>query len=504
VILSAPGGNVTLACSVIMINATSGTIGPPFTGGVQQVTIAPFAANASWVSVALAPAQYLGVVPGGGTQGVLPGGFGPIPGVPPFPAGPATVGGGLQAIQICANPSSLPAVPGTYFTSVAFNGAGVSNVVPSCVVGNQLGQTCVNVEFLVSGGGVAPTKAIFGEIGITRNTPAGAPTFSNLLWVLDANGNNAFDPAVCTGPPQNSCTGDKFKFFGLNGDTPVTGDWDGTGVIRMAIFRCTLPSATVPAPGFCQFFIDLNNSGTFDGTFGGDAILTFGLPGDVPVVGDWNGSGTTKIGVFRNSASAASGAACPAPSAAGTLQPMCWIVDVGPGVAGLPPSVALTSGANAFDPTGLYTKTYYYGNPGDKPVVSNWSGASTPNGPVDGVGVFTCPTAGSNCTWTVSSSGTNMPIAGDAKFTFGVGGTDQPIVGNWGANPLTKKRIGVLRTASVTVPCPAITTGPQTGTVSNSCWIVDTNGSGVLDLTDQVYQFGAPGDVPVVGFWTMP
>ena len=31
-----------------------------------------------------------------------------------------------------------------------------------------------------------------------------------------------------------------------------------------------------------------------------DAIFPFGgVPGDIPVTGDWNGSGTTKAGVYR-------------------------------------------------------------------------------------------------------------------------------------------------------------------------------------------------------------
>ncbi|MEZ5584615.1 MAG: hypothetical protein R3F37_19245 [Candidatus Competibacteraceae bacterium] len=35
---------------------------------------------------------------------------------------------------------------------------------------------------------------------------------------------------------------------------------------------------------------------------GQDACLfnSFGAPGDLPAAGDWNGSGTDKVGVFRN------------------------------------------------------------------------------------------------------------------------------------------------------------------------------------------------------------
>jgi hypothetical protein len=70
-------------------------------------------------------------------------------------------------------------------------------------------------------------------------------------------------------------------------------------------------------------------------------------------------------------------------------------------------------------------------------------------------------------------------------FNFGLTG-DIPVVGNWNGNGTTsRKRIGVFR--------------PATGQ-----WVFDTNGNGQFDLTDQFVSFGLPGDLPVVGFWTMP
>ena len=49
-----------------------------------------------------------------------------------------------------------------------------------------------------------------------------------------------------------------------------------------------------------SWYIDRNRNGGYDGTAAGDETFSFGQSGDVPVVGDWTGSGTVKIGVFRN------------------------------------------------------------------------------------------------------------------------------------------------------------------------------------------------------------
>jgi hypothetical protein len=93
------------------------------------------------------------------------------------------------------------------------------------------------------------------------NQVAGAPAPGTALaaWAFDSNGDNAFELT------------DKFpRFFGLNGDMAVAGDWVGSGIVRIGVFRC-------PAAGVCQWYIDLNNNGRWDGPFGGDAIWSFGV-----------------------------------------------------------------------------------------------------------------------------------------------------------------------------------------------------------------------------------
>lgn len=99
-------------------------------------------------------------------------------------------------------------------------------------------------------------------------------------WLLDANGNGTWDGAV---------GGDRLvKSFGTSGGLPVVGDWDGTGIVRIGIFRRG------------EWRLDLNGNDTWDGAAGGDRLIgAFGRTGDRPVVGDWDGTGSTRVGVYR-------------------------------------------------------------------------------------------------------------------------------------------------------------------------------------------------------------
>jgi len=70
------------------------------------------------------------------------------------------------------------------------------------------------------------------------------------------------------------------------GDLPVTGDWDGNGTTQVGLFR--------PRTG--EWLLDYNGNRTWDGC-SKDRCLSFGIVGQ-PVSGDWDGTGTSKIGVF--------------------------------------------------------------------------------------------------------------------------------------------------------------------------------------------------------------
>jgi uncharacterized delta-60 repeat protein len=78
--------------------------------------------------------------------------------------------------------------------------------------------------------------------------------------------------------------------FGIAGDTPVPGDYDGDGIQDLAVFR----------DGTGDWFtrkIYLNNCAPMDCT----EQVHFGLPGDLPAPGDFDGDGTTDRAVFRPS-----------------------------------------------------------------------------------------------------------------------------------------------------------------------------------------------------------
>jgi hypothetical protein len=266
----------------------------------------------------------------------------------------------------------------------------------------------------------------FFQIGVFRGPSGGLGTFA-----LDVNGNYNYDSGV-----------DKFRFFGLGGDRPVAGDWFGIGVVSLGVFRC-------PTAGVCQWYIDANNNGTWDGVAGGDLIWTFGLSGDLPIVGDWKGDGISRIGVMR----------CPPLGQPGLCT---WYLDAG--------------NKHTYDPNTVVITQY--GLPGDLPVVNNWLGT----GAIDQIGVFRCPQPNSGvCTWIVDSNGDGAYQTTDAQYSYGLSG-DMPIIGAWFG--VGRKRLGVFR---------------------NGTLILNVIGNNMFTLgQDLISSFGLPGDLPVIGYWTMP
>jgi hypothetical protein len=197
--------------------------------------------------------------------------------------------------------------------------------------------------------------------------------------------------------------------FGLEDDVPVSGDWDGSGVTRAGVFRKGI------------WYLDWNNSGEWDD---GDRQVAFGLPGDLPVVGDWNHTGVTKLGVFRN----------------GT-----WVLDW-----------------NGDQRPGPGNRTFVFGTTGDIPVAGDWDGSG-----VTRIGIFR------RGTWFLDTNGDFQLDSQDKTATFGLA-ADQPVPGDWNGAGVT--RLGVFRKGQ---------------------WILDSNGNRHWDPEDAVITFGLPGDIGV-------
>jgi hypothetical protein len=181
----------------------------------------------------------------------------------------------------------------------------------------------------------------------------------------------------------SGCGPDGCYLYGAAGDTEVTGDWDGGGLVGMGVFRNG------------NWYLDYNGDGRWSGcgtTATTDRCYTYGMAGDIPVVGDWSGDGVSKIGLFRNGN---------------------WYLDYN--------GDAQWSGCGT---TAGTDRCYSYGMAGDMPVVGNWNGEG-----VVKIGVFR------NGMWYLDYKGTNIwigcgaPAEGgkDACVPFGMSG-DRPVV----------------------------------------------------------------------------
>jgi len=197
-------------------------------------------------------------------------------------------------------------------------------------------------------------------------------------WFIDDDGDGVVDRIFET------------PGFGGNEDFPVVGDWTGSGVDRIGIFR----------PSLNLWVLDIDNDGTLSG---GDRKVgpVFGNSGfggqpfaDLPVVGDWDGTGADRIGIFRASAS-------------------LWVLDID----------------NDSLPSSGDIVGFGLGQQGDIPVVGDWDGDGD-----DDIGVYRPSTGG----WF-------LDVDDDAEFTggtdieiSGLGGVGSiPVVGDWDGNPDT-------------------------------------------------------------------
>jgi len=292
---------------------------------------------------------------------------------------------------------------------------------------------------------------------ITYTVPAA--TTSTKVGIFRQPNNGAVGNGFCPpgGSPcfvlnkkgDDSTVGDTgVAFNGINGgilatDVPVSGDWTGSGHAAVGIFR----------PSTNQWWLDTNNNGIFDG---GDTAV-FVYPGlapsatDVPVTGDWRGIGKTCVGAFRSG--------------------FLWILDTNcDGVFQGPAAGTTYSGTDSVFGFG--------GIANDVPVVGNWDGLGKSEAGIVRGG-FLWVTDAANATAASQAS----HVAGNVIGFGGIAG-DVPVTGDWYGVGTTY--FGIVRGGFLWALDGAAPSAPQ----------ASHYGFG------SVFPYGgAAGDKPVTGKW---
>ena len=211
-------------------------------------------------------------------------------------------------------------------------------------------------------------------------------------------------------------------WYGMTGDVPLLGDWDGDGYDTPGMYR--------PTNGFAY----LTNTLPPDGGAGsGDPALTFffGGPGDQVFVGDWDGDGIDTLGISRN----------------GKIY---------------------LANTNA---TVIADQEFWFGTPTDIAF-----GGDPDRDGKDGVFLYR-PTSGFTYFTDTAPTDTNAVAPTDGTLFFGIP-TDRFVIGDWNGDGIDS--VGVFRPSNTTVYCRNLNT---------------TGAHGIA------YIFGQPTWLPVAGIW---
>jgi hypothetical protein len=210
--------------------------------------------------------------------------------------------------------------------------------------------------------------------------------------------------------------------YGGPGDIPMVGDWDGNGTSTVGVYRAGV-----------WYLRNANSAGSH-------TITSFAYGGgtDVPLVGDWDGNGTDTVGVYKSGVwylrNANSAGAHTVPSfsyGGGTDIPVVgdWDGNGTDTVGVFRGGVWYLRNSNS---AGSHTvPSFTYGGPGDLPVVGDWDGDG-----IDTVGVVR------NGIWYLrnSNSGGSHTVP---SFSYGTPGIDRFVVGDWNGDGTTT--VGVAR-----------------------------------------------------------
>jgi Tol biopolymer transport system component len=166
--------------------------------------------------------------------------------------------------------------------------------------------------------------------------------------------------------------------FGQSGDQPLAGDWNGDGLDDVGVFRNGQFRLRQP--------VIFNGQPT---NVVSTIVVNFGAPGDLAVVGDWNGDGIDTPGVFR-------------PSTGQFL---------------------FTNSDNVNNSTPHAFAISFRGDEGDKPVAGDWDG----NG-LDTFGVYRESAA---CAFLLTNNNFSINIIATG---FCAAPPVSPVMGDWNGN----------------------------------------------------------------------
>ena len=164
-------------------------------------------------------------------------------------------------------------------------------------------------------------------------------------------------------------------WFGSPGDTPLVGDWNGDGVDTPGLYR--------QSSGQAFLLQSIPNNGA---AVVADLTFWFGIVGDVPIAGDWDGDGDDTLSIYRPS------------------EGRVYIINTHPSQGGSP----------------LANLSYYFGDPGDKPFAGDFDGDG-----VDTVGLHR------ESTGIVYFTNVHKTSVAEFQFYFGSPG-DRLVAGDWG------------------------------------------------------------------------